>query len=143
MSCRNSLIPSFHIAEFKCTGQSDWMLFRSGLPSSVTIIRTAGGVAALLSGLAVIPAAILAMMTMFMFDAPGSMSSPVTWGMVLGLLAAPLILFVSAQKGAEVVRKARPRDLRFALGLPAALAAWLLVMWLLLQNVCGGNFVCV
>ena len=109
---------------------------------STTRIKMLGGFAAICSGLGIIPATFFAMMSIFMFDAPGSETSPLTLGFALGLLAAPMLLFVSARKGVKVVRNGNSSDLRLALGLPAALASWLLLMWLLLHAACGGSLVC-
>jgi hypothetical protein len=105
-------------------------------------VRIAGALMAALCGLAVLPAGLLAFMTVFMFDAPGSQSIPFTWTLAGGFWAAPLILLFAAMRGLAAMRSGRVSDLGRACLLVVGLVAYLVLAWWLLETACSGRFDC-
>ena len=111
-------------------------------PSGPLHIRIAGTLMAALCGLAVLPAGMLAFMTVFMFDAPGAASIPFTWTLAAGFWAAPPILLFAAVRGIAAARSGRVKDLGHACLLVVGLVAYLVLAWWLLETACSGRFDC-
>lgn len=92
--------------------------------------------------LATLPALLVAFFAIFLFDAPGSEDSPLTWGLALGLLAAPVVSVTSAVFALLAATKFSAAKMTVAVALPVVLAVYLAAMWWLLDAACGGRFAC-
>jgi len=93
-------------------------------------------------GILIVPSVFLLVFSAFLFDAPGSMTSPLTIFTVAIVYLGPFILWFSISKAK---RSMHSTDLK-ALLVPAALPLfWLLMLagsWFLIEKICGGEFVC-
>jgi hypothetical protein len=101
-----------------------------------------GALAAVVSGLLLVPAAAAAMMSVFMFDAPGSGASPLTLALAAGLFAAPLLYAYAAAKGIQVSKDPNRTGLVAALAVPVGVNVCLATLWFLIEKFCGGEFAC-
>jgi hypothetical protein len=106
-----------------------------------TWVRCGGTLVAMLAGLAILPASLMAFTTVFFFDAPGSEESPLTWLAAAAFWCAPVLLAFAAREGSWASRtEAVPRLWRALtlLAAPAIVGGALL----LLQLVCKGASDC-
>jgi len=99
-------------------------------------------VSAILALLGFLPAGFAAMMSVMMFDAPGSDENGLVWALVLGMWAAPLVCVATAVAGFIAASRFTRRRAVVLVGLPVAWFAYMAVMVMLLENNCGGQFSC-
>jgi hypothetical protein len=102
-------------------------------------VAIAAGVLALL---AVVPAAGLVFLSIFLFDAPGSVSNGLVWAIAWGFWMAPVACLTSAVLAFVAAARRSWRWLGAAIALPILLACYIIAMWLALASVCGGRFAC-
>ena len=89
--------------------------------------------------LAAIPSAFMAMMSAFMFDAPGSEKNPIVWALMWSMVALPVAWILGA--GIPWIFYKRGWGLWF-FAIPLLNVAELGVAFILLDRVCGGQFSC-
>ena len=95
-----------------------------------------------LAAFAMIPACVVAMLSVMMFDAPGSEDVPYTRALFLASAAAPFVLGATSALGLTAFRSFTPMRFRLALLLPAAWLAFAVAALVLLGAQCGGSFAC-
>ncbi|MBV8331744.1 MAG: hypothetical protein JO192_03340 [Candidatus Eremiobacteraeota bacterium] len=89
--------------------------------------------------LAAVPAAMAAAMSFMMFDAPGSMESPLTVALFWSVLTSPVFCLLGA--GVPWLLRAKPYGMWLFL-LPFVDIAAAVVIVALVEYSCGGSFVC-
>ena len=99
-------------------------------------------VVAILAFLAFLPAGFAAMMSVMMFDAPGSDENGLVWALVLGMWAAPLVCVATGVAGLIAASRFTRRRIAVLVGLPVVWFAYMALMVMLLESNCGGQFSC-
>lgn len=97
---------------------------------------------AAVAGLLLIPAVVVAGFSGFLFDAPGSERSPLTWALGLGLLLTPLLLMLAisyAVRGVRTSDRKRILHAAFFVGFPLL---YICGVSATIHVACDGQFVC-
>lgn len=100
----------------------------------------------LLWGVVLLPVSFMSMMSVMLFDAPGSETSVLTILLALSLTTAPLVLFVSCVGGLwisfsdRLVRK--PRQAKILMLLPLINIIVFIIAFGLIEVVCNGELSC-
>lgn len=84
----------------------------------------------------------VAPMSVTMFDAPGSTTSPLTLALAFGILIAPALLIASPLAGWAAFAARRYRASRWAMVVLLLWLAYMGTVILLLSTLCGGRFAC-
>jgi hypothetical protein len=105
-------------------------------------VRASGLLVGTAATLLLIPALFAAAFSAFLFDAPGSERSPLTWALAIGLYVTPLFLVLAMSMAAQGFRTSdRRRILRSALFVAIPIL-YLGSVYAGIQGACGGQFAC-
>lgn len=94
----------------------------------------------ILFGIGLVPAAVMAMFSPMMFDAPGSENSNLVWFLFCGMISFPLIIIVSIV-ATRILYSTKKYEASLWLSLlPLVNIAWIIVGFVLLSVVNQGQF---
>jgi len=97
---------------------------------------------AVIAALMLVPAALGLFLSLFLFDAPGSESSPLTSTLVTGLWLAPVLFLLSIGLAIRTFRAPHDRALWPATILLIFPPAYIALLVLLIGSVCDGRLAC-
>ena len=98
--------------------------------------------ASLVFGFGVVLDAMMLLLSVMMFDAPGSEASPYPWIIIGSLLVYPVTVVVGLVRVWRAHKRGDGRAAYKALAIPLAGVLLVLASFRLLQVVCSGNFAC-
>ncbi len=96
----------------------------------------------IVAGCVCVASVVPSMMSVMMFDAPGSENNPYVWAFFAGIFCAPLVFLGTSVLAICAYVWRRRRLLQLAIGLPCVLTIYVIVTIILLQSRCAGSFTC-
>jgi hypothetical protein len=106
------------------------------------MVKFFGLVIIAICGILILPSIFLLTFSIFLFDAPGSSTSPLTIYAAVIIWLGPFILGFSM---VQTIRARKRPDIKALLVSAALPLFWLLMLagsWFLIEEICGGKFVC-
>lgn len=93
-------------------------------------------------GLCMIPAFFMALMSVMLFDSPGSTESSLTWTLFFSLISFPILCLLSIPFTWVFYKKEKPKAALWVSLSPLFSVLFIIIAFVLLEVFCNGQFNC-
>jgi hypothetical protein len=107
-----------------------------------TVHKAMASIVIVMCGVLILPAFLAAMLSIFMFDAPGSESSTITVVLAFALVFSPFLFAAGLYFGIRALRHSSLHSLKIGSALLCLSVLTIGSLIWLLDAACGGSFVC-